>query len=300
VKTRGFTLIELLVVIAIISILAAILFPVFASAREKARQTACSSNEKQLGLSIMQYYQDYDDVLPCGSWVWGSGAGWAGQVYPYAKSTGVFMCPDDATANNPTVSFAINSNLSYLQSGQGTQTGRLESQMTSPSKTVLFCEVANNTLASGTYVSMFGHNYSLPNDPLASGTPSSPGAGGTGVCADPTGANMANCNDGIPTSTASTMKYATGYFRGCAVGAPGFDTNSFTGQLGRHNGGSNYIFADGHVKWLPGTDVSAGGFTSNAVAWGLTCGGYNAGPGQYFSALTSCTDSTIQATWNYM
>jgi prepilin-type N-terminal cleavage/methylation domain-containing protein len=60
----GFTLIELLVVIAIIAILAAILFPVFAKVREKARQTTCTSNEKQIGLGILQYVQDYDETYP--------------------------------------------------------------------------------------------------------------------------------------------------------------------------------------------------------------------------------------------
>src|SRR5215216_4432933 len=64
VKRRGFTLIELLVVIAIIAILAAILFPVFARARENARRTSCLSNLKQLSLGIMQYTQDYDERLP--------------------------------------------------------------------------------------------------------------------------------------------------------------------------------------------------------------------------------------------
>jgi prepilin-type N-terminal cleavage/methylation domain-containing protein len=63
-KQRGFTLIELLVVIAIIAILAAILFPVFAQAREKARQTSCLSNEKQLGTAISMYVQDYDETYP--------------------------------------------------------------------------------------------------------------------------------------------------------------------------------------------------------------------------------------------
>ncbi|HEV2472758.1 MAG TPA: prepilin-type N-terminal cleavage/methylation domain-containing protein, partial [Chthonomonadales bacterium] len=63
---RGFTLIELLVVIAIIAILAAILFPVFAQAREKARAISCLSNEKELGLSVLMYVQDYDENFPSG------------------------------------------------------------------------------------------------------------------------------------------------------------------------------------------------------------------------------------------
>src|SRR5688500_6579567 len=83
---NGFTLIELLVVIAIIAILAAILFPVFARARENARRSSCQSNMKQLGLGMMQYTQDYDEKLPCGVYqgVNGTnGQGWGGQVYSY-------------------------------------------------------------------------------------------------------------------------------------------------------------------------------------------------------------------------
>src|SRR3982750_4482024 len=94
---KGFTLIELLVVIAIIAILAAILFPVFAKAREKARQISCASNERQLGLGFMQYTQDYDECLPTTHW--GTPVGWAGQLYPYIKSAGLFKCPDDPTAS---------------------------------------------------------------------------------------------------------------------------------------------------------------------------------------------------------
>src|SRR5580700_7273559 len=89
---QAFTLIELLVVIAIIAILAAILFPVFAQVREKARQTSCLSNEKQLGLAFTQYIQDNDESYPVNGGGQNNislGMGWAGQVYPYVKSTGV-------------------------------------------------------------------------------------------------------------------------------------------------------------------------------------------------------------------
>ena len=90
----AFTLIELLVVIAIIAILAAILFPVFAKAREKARQTACLSNTKQMAIGIMQYTQDYDELLPV---IGDNGAcrgRWQFQLYPYVKNSDVFTCPN--------------------------------------------------------------------------------------------------------------------------------------------------------------------------------------------------------------
>jgi len=98
-RRRGFTLIELLVVIAIIAILAAILFPVFAQARSKARQASCMSNEKQTGLAIMMYAQDYDESLlhwgyayggaPCnGNWVY-----WHTLIQPYMKSPQLLLSP---------------------------------------------------------------------------------------------------------------------------------------------------------------------------------------------------------------
>jgi prepilin-type N-terminal cleavage/methylation domain-containing protein/prepilin-type processing-associated H-X9-DG protein len=89
-KKSGFTLIELLVVIAIIAILAAILFPVFAQAREKARAISCLSNTKQAGLALAMYVQDYDETTP----KLGHGTEWWTQIYPYVKNGQVFLCPD--------------------------------------------------------------------------------------------------------------------------------------------------------------------------------------------------------------
>lgn len=128
-RRTAFTLIELLVVIAIIAILAAILFPVFARARENARRASCQSNVKQIGLGIMQYTQDYDERLP-NAWVGPDGnaktGGWnyysqvglvgttavfdptAGAIYPYLKSAQVFVCPSDTQGQRTGSSYAIN------------------------------------------------------------------------------------------------------------------------------------------------------------------------------------------------
>ncbi len=116
---RGFTLIELLVVIAIIAILAAILFPVFARAREKARQTSCLSNLKQLGLGMLMYVQDYDETFvrsnfsgylnvapdpgnPTFNWREGTlwYKTWPTGILPYVKNSQIFLCPSTTYHNN--------------------------------------------------------------------------------------------------------------------------------------------------------------------------------------------------------
>jgi len=120
---RAFTLIELLVVIAIIALLAAILFPVFELAREKARSASCQSNLKQIGLGLTQYEQDFDEELPLGEIYpfgpiavacagaqlstgpqfatnWGPQPMWMGYIYPYTKSTQIYYCPDGPTSSD--------------------------------------------------------------------------------------------------------------------------------------------------------------------------------------------------------
>jgi len=118
-KRGGFTLIELLVVIAIIAILAAILFPVFAKAREKARQTACLSNLNQLGKSLMMYVQDNNETMPTA--YYGADGGpsdpttnrykWEDAIYPYVKSVAVFSCSDDNGIDGGTGKYVFYKNL---------------------------------------------------------------------------------------------------------------------------------------------------------------------------------------------
>jgi prepilin-type N-terminal cleavage/methylation domain-containing protein/prepilin-type processing-associated H-X9-DG protein len=141
-RPQGFTLIELLVVIAIIAILAAILFPVFAQARERARAITCLSNTKQVGLGVAMYVQDYDETFPI---AWGGYGIWTTQVYPYVKNgavadpaypadltsnpnaspyldmqmQGMWHCPDDSDSGPGsicTLSYASNANLMGAQS----------------------------------------------------------------------------------------------------------------------------------------------------------------------------------------
>lgn len=231
----AFTLIELLVVIAIISILAAILFPVFSMAREKARQTSCASNLKQLGIAFTQYCQDYDESFPADMTTNGSGLGWAGQIYPYTKSVQILICPDDTYNQNiglpyGVVSYANNFNLVQLSGGAFNPYASL-AKLTAPSLTVLLFEVSNIMWVTP----------SLPNE-----NASPAGNGGEVSCSS-------GCNGAHLSSGYNAGLYATGHIGG-NKDLPTINTSDGT----RHSGGANYLSVDGHVKWLPPTKVSGG------------------------------------------
>ena len=134
-----FTLIELLVVIAIISVLAAILFPVFATAREKARATSCLSSQKQVGLGILQYVQDFDENYPLGFYQALDGTfsasktptSWPRIIQPYVKSAAIFRCPSDTsdsgnipgTGDTPETRFPVSYAYNYFLGGNFSPTG---------------------------------------------------------------------------------------------------------------------------------------------------------------------------------
>ena len=118
IRRGGFTLIELLVVIAIIAILASILFPVFARARENARRTSCSSNLKQIGLGVMQYVQDYDEKYPPSNiTIGGTGLFWWQVLQPYTKSEQLYYCPSSTSQSAPS-SLNYGANMLMMRDGR--------------------------------------------------------------------------------------------------------------------------------------------------------------------------------------
>ena len=213
----GFTLIELLVVIAIIAILAAILFPVFARARENARRTSCISNMKQLGLGMTQYTQDYDEMLPmvCAD---NNGCAYTyfEQIFPYVKSNEVAFCPSD-----------VSKPLKYN---------------TSPAD--LTTKYAN---PSYTYPAELGVKYSLSGTPLF-GRGAMIGRKISAIVSPSLSINLYEfqSDQQVPLRCfdASNLIYAT-------TNAAFLPDGQFKMNLvfRRHLDGSNFLYNDGHVKW---------------------------------------------------
>ncbi len=298
-KRSGFTLIELLVVIAIIAILAAILFPVFAKAREKARQTSCLSQTKQLGLGFIQYYQDYDEKLPSGTqnttanpYPDHPGVGWGGQIYSEIKSVDIYKCPDDSTAQvNATGGTAAQVPVSYgFNSNAAGQTQALYNNV---AKSILAFEITGNqadvTTAGSTASPSFGDTNSVAGDGQNS-----------------TATATANGEQGMlggGNNSTSTPLYATGILTGSGATAVGTATGNFATLTGRHTDGANYLLADGHSKWLRSTSVSAG--LNNATANACGMAGNNAqvygGPGNdaaNTAANSGCSATLMAATFS--
>jgi prepilin-type N-terminal cleavage/methylation domain-containing protein/prepilin-type processing-associated H-X9-DG protein len=250
----AFTLIELLVVIAIIAILAAILFPVFAQAREKARQSSCLSNLKQTATGIMMYIQDYDEVMPLSQWPAAFPAEpnvpafpndsrkWPELIQPYLKNWQIMRCPSIAedpfgiwNGSQTNIKWWYNwmsypsyaYNWNYLN--QNTDCTRLPGlpvgigAIGQPAQTVLVVD-AKNVGQSGWYTS------ESVDSPAALWAPDccTWGNGGWGSG-----------------SWADTENYAS--------------KPTYTGQFApRHNGGGNVAFCDGHVKWMTPGALAAG------------------------------------------
>ena len=258
-RPNGFTLIELLVVIAIIAVIAALLFPVFQKVRENARRASCQSNEKQIGLGLLQYVQDSDEAFPQGlvagvppaenTAANGVGIGWAGECYSYIHSEALLQCPDDAASPIGAVaevSYALNM---YLP-------GMPQSRLAAPTTTVLVCEV-------GTAAALI----TTPDEGASSGAVS-----------------------GSPVTDAWIYNFSADYANGlqncgtpagCAYNPAGNTvTERVAGTEARHDpaanpgqGGSEFLLADGHVKFLRIQDVSVGDIQSGNADLTGACGG---------------------------
>lgn len=269
---HGFTLIELLVVIAIIAILAAILFPVFAQARESARKAVCLSNSKQLGLGVMMYAQDYDEGYPINSWDllpigvadndlhsgnYYTTVQWMWEIYPYEKNRQILTCPSDPTSKSDGFKgYDIDpQNLTYDGAcnvdGYGIPTA---------------ISYAASAYIIGIGVGPNGSNCQGPDPGLASW-----GEGPHTMASIPTPAStymIADYGREVMETTWINNLRAANYTAVYGVSAPRHGARADAKEpwhsrmqnpaVYRHQLGQNIIYAEGHVKWRRGASIYSG------------------------------------------
>ena len=287
-RRTGFTLIELLVVIAIIAILAAILFPVFAQAREKARQTTCASNEKQIGLGLMMYVQDFDETYPM-AYYYRNGANssngyihWSGLVDAYIRQmrgkTSIWVCPSHKLGGFAPTNFTDPSNAPAgqvpqypgVQDYQADRLSYIPNELLLPRKKYAAVPQSVVSLAA---VESVADTIAVAEitDVLGALNDTSPTGGAAIKSHRPTNAVSDNGRpyDGeagvtgpVCALTAAQAWAAIRYAQ---------QNNNAGGQFkiayispDRHSNGANYVYADGHVHWqrLEAT------LNPNAFQWG--------------------------------
>ena len=269
----AFTLIELLVVIAIIAILAAILFPVFAQAREKARQTACLSNLKQIGTGIMMYVQDYDETFPMLSTYGSFNTAIPQQTAPYIQkvgnfsrnTAGIWKCPSDSVVPNTTTAGAVHQTYSAAIC---TPSHRPSSPGGVSPVTAMWDDVG---LTVGDTTAFLGKSLAAISD-----------ASGTIMLVE-----TANPDSWLGSNTFGTKRpyqaAAGNYYAQNQLDTAG--TKWMPGFGGWHSEGWNYLYGDGHVKYSKanatvGKGVNGNGMDANggACSWSNPCGGWTLDP----------------------
>jgi prepilin-type N-terminal cleavage/methylation domain-containing protein/prepilin-type processing-associated H-X9-DG protein len=288
---RGFTLIELLVVIAIIAILASILFPVFARARENARRSSCLSNMKQQGLGVMQYTQDYDEkypqayYYPDNSSSSGGYAHWSGLIQPYVKSNQLFVCPSDKNGGLAPTNFTGNNSGAGVPAGQTAQNAVNDIQAprlsytanelvmprarksTDPSHVVSLSAV--DTAAEVIMLAELSDNPAAINDSsAASGVAFKSHRPTNGINCGASGVydgESAGCVNAASNAALTPADARAAYTAANAAGGSGAGNHHICYVAAdRHLDGSNYAFADGHAKWYKLEST----LNPNAFLWG--------------------------------